>query len=271
MYTIVVDAKERQDVATADVVGAYLNADMDTFTLMKLQGEAVDIMVQVDPTYKQFINMENGKKILYLQLKKALYGCVKSALLWYELFTSTLQDMGFELNPYDACVANKMINGKQCTVVWYVDDNKISHVDPEVVSQIIHKIEEQFGKMTVTRGPEHTFLGMKFVFNNDTTVSVSMKSYLEESISESYIKVNKQSSSPAGKGLFDIDEKASPLETKKAENFHSVVAKLLYVSICARPDLLLAVSFLCTHVLKSTTQDERKLQRLLEYISEHWT
>jgi hypothetical protein len=32
----------------------------------------------------------------------------------------------------------------------------------------------------------------------------------------------------------------------KAEVFHCVVAKLLYVSIRARPDLLLAKAFLCT-------------------------
>ena len=61
--------------------------------------------------------MENNKKILYLRLLKALYGCVKSALLWYELFSTTLKDMGFVLNPYDECVANKMVNGKQCTIV----------------------------------------------------------------------------------------------------------------------------------------------------------
>ena len=35
--------------------------------------------------------------------------------------------MGFKLNPYDRCVANKEINGKQCTIIWYVDDLKISH------------------------------------------------------------------------------------------------------------------------------------------------
>ena len=31
-----------------------------------------------------------------------------------------------QINPYDRCVANKMINGSQCTIVFYVDDNKIS-------------------------------------------------------------------------------------------------------------------------------------------------
>jgi hypothetical protein len=75
---------------------------------------------------------------------------VKSALLWYELFTGTLQGMGFELNPYDTCVANKIVDKKQCTIAWYVDDNKISHVNPKVVTGVVNKIEERFGKMTVT-------------------------------------------------------------------------------------------------------------------------
>ena len=57
-----------------------------------------------------------------------------------------LFDMGFKLNNHDQCVANKMIEGTQCTIVWYVDDNKISHVNSKVVDQIIAEIEKSFGK-----------------------------------------------------------------------------------------------------------------------------
>lgn len=66
--------------------------------------------------YKEHISVENGKKVLYVQVLKAIYGMIKSALRWYELFTRTLCGMGLELNPYDRCVANKMIDGSQCTV-----------------------------------------------------------------------------------------------------------------------------------------------------------
>jgi hypothetical protein len=82
--------------------------------------------------------------------------------------------MGFELNPYDFCVAKKTINGKQCTIGWYVDDNKISHVHPSVVTEIIKKIEDKFGKMTVTRGKAHVFLGMHITYNDDGTASIGM-------------------------------------------------------------------------------------------------
>jgi hypothetical protein len=76
-----IDAKERRDVATANVEGAYLHADMEDFVFLKLVGEAVDIMCQVNPKYENFVVIENGKKVLYLQLLKALYGCVQYALL----------------------------------------------------------------------------------------------------------------------------------------------------------------------------------------------
>jgi hypothetical protein len=137
--------------------------------------------------------------------------------------------MGFELNPYDACVANKLINGSQCTVLWYVDDNKISHKDPDVVSDVINRIEERFGKMTVTRGRNHLFLGMRFLYNEDGTISVSMRTYLEESIQESNLDVVKTAATPARKDLFDIDVESEKLDKCESETFHSVVAKLLYV------------------------------------------
>ena len=73
MISLMIDAKERRDVATADVEGAYLHADMEDFVLLKLVGEAVDIMCQVNPKYENFVVIENGKKVLYLQLLKALY------------------------------------------------------------------------------------------------------------------------------------------------------------------------------------------------------
>ena len=60
-----------------------------------------------------------------------------------------------------------VIDGKQCTICWYVDDTKISHVDSKIVDQVIKKIEESFGKMTVTRGKTHNFVGMDLDFKDN--------------------------------------------------------------------------------------------------------
>ena len=136
--SIMVDAYEGRDVATADVVEAYLKAYMDEFVVMKVSGASVDVLCKMNEKYKKFVVVEGNSRVLYVKLIKAIYGCVKSALLvWYELFTKSLKGMGFVLNPYDPCNAKCTIEGTQCTVAWYVDDNKISHVNPRVVTTII--------------------------------------------------------------------------------------------------------------------------------------
>ena len=80
--------------------------------------------------------------------------------MWYKLYSYTLKDMGFEFNPYNLCVANANIERKQFTVCWYMDDNKIGHVDPKVFDKVINTIEGKFGKIPQTRGYEHKFMGM---------------------------------------------------------------------------------------------------------------
>jgi hypothetical protein len=266
MLTIMIDAFERRDVATADVAGAYLNAQMDDFVLIKFTGESVDILLSMEPAYTKFVTYEKGVKTLYGRLKKALYGCVKSALLWYKLLQGTLKTMGFTINPYDPCVANCMIEGSQCTIAWYVDDTKISHVNPEVVTRVIETLEGHFGKMTVTRGREHVFLGMKIKYNENQTATITMKQYLEEALAECNMDINYEAATPAKRSLFDLDEQSARLTMQEAEIFHSISAKLLYVAIRGRMDILLPVGFLGTRVSKCTKDDQDKLRRILEYI-----
>lgn len=55
-----------------------------------------------------------------------------------------------------------------------------------------------------------------------------------------------QSPTPARIDLFEIDESSERLDESTAENFHSIIALLLFVAFCARPDILLTISFLCT-------------------------
>ena len=265
LLTALIDTVEDRHVVVADVTGAYLNADMDDFILIRLSGEDVDMMCDANPVYEDFTTNDNGKKVLFLQLKKVLYGCVKSALLWYRLFRDTLQDLGFVLNPYDPCVANASIKGSQCTIVWYVDDNKISHKDPTVVTDLVQRIEAKFGHMTKTQGDEHEFLGMKLQFNRrNKSVKVFMQSYINEAIQQSQLDVRRAAATPATKTLFDIDHNTAKLSPAEFERFRSVVCKLLYVALRGRPDILLSVVFLASRVSKATFQDQTKLKRLLE-------
>ena len=82
------------------------------------------------------------------------------------------------MNPYDM---NKMVNGKQYTVVWHVDDIKASHVDPEVLTTLIKTMQEKYGQytpLTMTRGKGHEYLGITIDLSMKKRVMISMIDYI---------------------------------------------------------------------------------------------
>jgi hypothetical protein len=73
---------------------------------------------------------------------------MKSALLFYRKLVSELKQMGFEINPYDPCVANKMVNGTQMTIRWHVDDLMMSHVSWDEIMKIVQEIKIYMRKIS---------------------------------------------------------------------------------------------------------------------------
>ena len=163
--TCLVDAMEGRSVATCDVPGAFMQVDIDEQIHVHLDGELAELLVKVDPTYKQFIAYEHNKPVIYTELDTALYGTLQAALLFWQKLRSFLIDkLGFQVNPYDHCVVNKDIDGSQCTIGWHVDDIKVSHKNQQVVNKILEAMNAEYGKetpLTITHGPVHEYLGMK--------------------------------------------------------------------------------------------------------------
>jgi hypothetical protein len=61
MMSMMIDAKEGQDVATADVAGAYLKADMDDFVIMKFIGKDVRILCEMNSDYERFVTTNRNR------------------------------------------------------------------------------------------------------------------------------------------------------------------------------------------------------------------
>ena len=106
---------------------------------MLLRGKLIEMMVKINPLlYMKYVMfLRKGVPMLYVRLSKALYGRLRAALMFYKRLRSNLENMGFEVNPYDPCVANKMVNGKQMTICWHVDDLKISLMNPDCVTDLL--------------------------------------------------------------------------------------------------------------------------------------
>ena len=90
-----------------------MQANIDEQLFLKFDGDLVELLVQVEPTYQSYITYEGRQPVLYTELNKALYGMFQATLLfWQKLSTFLIEKHGFEWNEYDWCVVNKMISGK---------------------------------------------------------------------------------------------------------------------------------------------------------------
>jgi hypothetical protein len=207
LISCAIDATEQRKVITADISGAFLQADIDEFVTVVFEGTMVDLLICTDPIYAKYVyTTKSGRKLIYMQLTKEIYGCIKAARLFWENLSTQLKKMGFVINDYDMCVANKTINGKQCTICWHVDDLKMSHVDQDVLESIVKQLEAKYGSMTITRGTTHTYVGMNIVYNNDKTVTIDMIQYVNEILEDFPESITKTSNTPAASYLFEVND-----------------------------------------------------------------
>jgi hypothetical protein len=139
MLTAVIDAHEERDVMTYDIPNAFMQAlkpevnDRDERVTMKITGVLVDMLVKLNPeVYGPYVVYEKNRKVLYVQVMRAIYGILEAAILWYKKFRGELEQKGFKFNPYDPCVANRTEKGSQHTLLFHVDDLKSSHKDSKV-------------------------------------------------------------------------------------------------------------------------------------------
>ena len=152
--------------------------------------------------------------------------------------------MGFKINPYDQCVVSKEIDGKKCTIVWYVDDQKVSHMDTEVVRNILKLIESKFeGELETTIVKNHVYLGMDITFKYEGTVDIRMEEYVREAIQAFGKDIITSANTPAMRTLFEVNKDSKILGSKKHDTYHHIVAKLLHMANICRLDIQLAVSF----------------------------
>ena len=204
-----------------------------------------------------------------MELLKALYGTLRAALLFWKKLSAKLIEWGFEINPYDWCVANKMVNGKQLTVLWHVDDLKISHVDSTVVDHILDELDLEFGKeapITRNRGKVHDYLGMTLDYSKSGKVQIKMLDYVDKMLKKLPVDFRGEAATPAADHLFQVNEECAKVDEEKAQLYHHTVAKALFLCKRARPDLQTAVAFLSTRVREPDEDDYKKLKRMVQYL-----
>ena len=189
LITATLDAHEGRNVRICDIPGAFLSEDMDEDVKMALCGRLAERMVNIAPQiYRQKVTHEKGRRVIYVTLKKALYGFPRLEFLFYEQIVAEMRGKGVELNPYDQCVENKMIGVNKMTVYWHVGDLKVSHVDPKEVTNFLEWLEGIYIEVRTTRGKVHKYLGTTLDLRNLGYLQVTMVDYLK-GVLEGFLEV----------------------------------------------------------------------------------
>jgi hypothetical protein len=273
MTSCLMDAIEGRKVATCDIPGAFLQANWpaDCDCYLKFEGAMVSMIWDINPKYKNnIVYGKNGRKYVYAKLTKAIYGTLLGAILFYEKLSKQLINWGYIPNCYDSCTFNKMINGNQITIQFHVDDLKISHVKQSVINTVLTDLNNTFGTskkpLAATTGDVHDYLGITIGYSEEGKVKFTMYDYLEDVLAEMPVDMKGTAPTPASDNLFNVDALSTALNEKESDFFHRTTTQLLFAAKRARPDLQVAVAYLCTRVKSPNQSDYRKLTRVIKYL-----
>ena len=155
-----------------------------------------------------------------------------AALLWYKNLKKDLEGISFKFNPYDPYVCNRMIQNKQHTVRFHVNDLMSSHVKKHVNDEFFDWLNKNYGehgRVKANRGNSPDYLGMTFNFINSGKVRINMSEYIKKMIEEFKdrgYKLDGKAETPAACDLFSPGT-GEMLNDAKRKDFHTFEAKVL--------------------------------------------
>ena len=260
-------AAENNAVATADVPGAFLKSELPTdgpAVLMRLNKFLTTVLVKLDPSYASYIRADGS---CIVRLKRALYGCVQSAKAWYKKLRHDLEQIGYSVIKSDECVFfRREKDGSMTRLVIHVDDIFASARDETALDAVMAELERLYSGLSIHRGRKLNYIGMVFDYSKeDRSVTITMDGYIMDLL-QFCESIEGTAETPANKDLFVVRDDAEKLDSDGKDHFHTLTAKLLYLSKRVRPDILTAIAFLARRVQSPDVDDEKKLYRVVRYI-----
>jgi hypothetical protein len=228
LLTAMIDAIENRDVAVVDIPGAFMQVDMDDLVHVRFYEKSVEILPEIDhEMYSPCVTYERGEMVLYVGLLKALYGTLWAARLFWEKLWNQLKEWGLTANPYDPCVMNKMVCGKQMTEAWHLNNLKISYVHAKGVDHFIRQLDGIFckdGSLTKSHGKIHDYLGMSLDFSSPGMLEVLMIDYIKMILADVPPELKaRKAASPAANHQFDVrDDESNKVEETRTQTNHQI-------------------------------------------------
>ena len=112
--------------------------------IINIRGILVEILLDIAPdVYGLYVTTDRKLiKKLITQCMNYVYGTMVASILFYCKFLKTSKLNIFEIDPYDTCVANRLVNGLQQSILFDDDDFKLSHKYTKVNGSFVVLLSE---------------------------------------------------------------------------------------------------------------------------------
>ena len=159
---LAVAAFEDLTVSCVDIKGAYLNANLKTIRVhMRIPSSLAVYLVQV---YKDLFDQDiseyqESDGSIIVELKKALYGLVESAKLWYEHLKDSLCNIGYRVSQHDQGLFFKANELDKSFVCIHVDDILIATNSARLQTELLNYLKKTYKEINVQTGNQIFYLG----------------------------------------------------------------------------------------------------------------
>ena len=261
LIVLAIAAKRKMKKATADITGAYLNAELNHKVRMRLNKECTKVILKGKPELSKYVKSDGTIVVL---LKKCLYGLRIAARAWYDLLTGFILGIGFVRSEYDPCIWYKIDGSDWSYIVLYVDDMMICCDSDKDMKNIQEAIDKRFVEFTFDSSNECLdFLGLRITTDESGHIHITQEGYITQILKDNGIK--RSAKHPMERDLTEDDRLNSKL-CADPTTYRRNVMRLMYAAIRTRADINYAVVMLATHMQDPRECDMDALKQVMEYL-----
>jgi len=238
-----------------DVVGAFLNGDIDGDIYMK-QPDGFTV---------------SGKERLVCKLSKALYGLKQAGMIWNQQLDNFLVDkLHFRRTIADPCVYFQKQDNFMAIILVHVDDIIIAHNDLSLCDSIVSSLKSKWNVTDL--GEPSRVLGMQLERSDQTgSIFLHQQEYIEELLVRFNMKECKTVPTPHQPGHYLSTTMSPSTEEERTDMktvpYSELVGSLNWLATSTRPDIANAVGTLCRFISNPGRQHWTAAQRVLRYLS----
>jgi len=228
-----------------DVVAAYLNSPLSE----ELYLETPDGMA-CQPGHS-------------LKLMKALYGLKQAGRNWYIVLKRYLT----EREGYTCCLSEHCVfihAEKDMLLIVYVDDLIISGKDMKEIEEFIARLKETFELGDPTELDWYLGIGIR---ECSMGIFLTQENYIEKILEKYNYKFSQSDTidTPMVENLSIIKDPAD--ELYHDFDIKSKIGSLMFASVCTRPDITYAVSYLARYTVHPNKEVCKAIDRVYKYLS----